>query len=204
MYNNFIPATFKTTYDLFRSYLDYSKPLSFEEWSEIDDSFKAAALYVQFYKEITLVWIKIGHPCVEPEEVISTILQYLCKQVDIIQDNKSKFYGGYIFRVIYNCVYCLTELTEHNRSKYRLRWENEQSMEITTKDSDTINILDIWCPQDEDMLDVLLKDKLQAILGQFTDEQLKIVSYIEKGSPYKLKEQEQMKLYLRKCLFEYI
>ena len=49
---------FKATFNMFREYLGYVRPLTYSEWMEVDPEDKAAVLYVQFYDQITLAWYK--------------------------------------------------------------------------------------------------------------------------------------------------
>ena len=40
---------FYTTRDLFKNFIDFDEPLSYREWLSVDDSYKVAVLYLQFF-----------------------------------------------------------------------------------------------------------------------------------------------------------
>ena len=77
---------FYTTRAILRDSTHYTGPLSFEEWKEKPDSIKSGLLFVQFFNEITLAWMKADSLGVgDPAEGVSTVLQYLEKQVKQVQ-----------------------------------------------------------------------------------------------------------------------
>ena len=47
---------FTETKNLFAQYLEYDRPLDFDQWAQVADDQKAAVLYLQFYDQITLAW----------------------------------------------------------------------------------------------------------------------------------------------------
>lgn len=100
---------FEKTYQSFKEVLDiypcdYS---TFRGWYCIPRELKAIALYVNFYDQITLAWSKTRKYFVLEEDGVSTILQYLEKNVDVILENPKRFTPAYIYTITKNCVYCL-------------------------------------------------------------------------------------------------
>ena len=114
---------FEITFDNFRSGVNYIEPLSYEEWSAIPDSDKAAVLYCQFYEQITLAWFKLKSVYSDEHDGVSETLQYLQKNVAIIKENPKRFTASYIYRVVYNCLYCLCR----DPNRYKRVYENECS-----------------------------------------------------------------------------
>lgn len=84
--------------------LDYS---TYWEWMLISDDLKAAALYVQFYDTLTLAWIKTQKPFIDEEVAVSTLMQYLIKNVEIIKQNRNRFTPNYLYKVAFNAFYPL-------------------------------------------------------------------------------------------------
>jgi len=115
--------TFAETRNLFTMYVGYVRPLSYDEWKALPDSHKSAALFVQFYDEITLAWYKLKttYSYVPDEDGVSTMCQYLEKNVSRILADPKKFSPAYIYTVAYNCLYCITHdkvnLWERNKTE---------------------------------------------------------------------------------------
>lgn len=98
---------FKETLNHFKPALtgfDYS---TYWEWMLIPDDYKAAALYVQFYDAITLAWSKTQKPFIEEENAVSTLMQYLIKNVEIIKLNRKRFTPNYLYKIAFNAFYPL-------------------------------------------------------------------------------------------------
>lgn len=98
---------FKETLNRFKSALvglDYS---TYWEWMLIPDDLKAAALYAQFYNSITLAWSKTQRSFIEEEVAVSTFMQYLIKNVEIIKQNRKRFTPNYLYKVAFNAFYPL-------------------------------------------------------------------------------------------------
>lgn len=169
-------STFGAFYDtrkLFIELTGYKAPLTFEDWKAQPDSLKAAILFVQFYNEILLAWDKADSlDFGNDSEGVSTVLQYLEKQVKTIQyfeknnpnkkasaefrrqhpddciaieqrkieEDPSRFSPGYIYRVAYNCLYCICG---HDRKCDKDRIGNETSS-IVMYDGEELDIFDTF------------------------------------------------------------
>lgn len=92
----------------FRESTNYESPLTYEEWMAAPDECKAAILYVQFYDQITLAWMKTKSVFTDINDGVSEILQYLNKNVEKIKKDGKRFTPNYIYRVAYNCLSCLS------------------------------------------------------------------------------------------------
>lgn len=170
-------SRFNAFYDtrrLFLTALEYARPLTFEEWKAKPNDLKAAYLYVQYYSEITLAWDKADSlDWGDDQEGVSTILQYLRKNVStiqyfqkadpskkansefraanpdgyvkverrIIEEDPSKFSPGYIYRVAYNCLYCICG---HDRQCDKDRMNYETSAITTTSEGEELSVFDSY------------------------------------------------------------
>lgn len=125
---------FIETRKLFQTVFQYdrTKPLSFDQWLKIPDDQKSAVLYLQFYDQITLAWDKTKSFYTLTADGVSTVLQYLEKNVPIIKANPKKFNERYIYRVAYNCLYCIC----HDLIYPRLAYEHEVPEEISGHSDD--------------------------------------------------------------------
>ena len=109
MANSTVRTPFYETRNLFINYLGYTKPLSYDEWNALPSEDKAAALYVQFFNEISWAWYKQDTflRYSTDEDGVSTVLQYLQKNVAILEKHPERFTPAYIYRVSYNCLNCI-------------------------------------------------------------------------------------------------
>ena len=78
---------FYTTRDFFKEATQFKGPMSYDEWVSCPDDHKAAVLYLQFFEQITLAWYKAKSFYGSDEEGVETVLQYLMKNVPIIEAN---------------------------------------------------------------------------------------------------------------------
>ena len=111
-----VPANnleFVKTCNLFREFLStyYPKDISYNDWVQAAPDHKAALLYVKFYKEVTLAWYNAvtskNIVFISQEDGVSTVLQYLMKNVDIISQDEERFTAEYVYTVCYRCLFSL-------------------------------------------------------------------------------------------------
>lgn len=133
---------FYATRAMFINHTAYNKPLSYEEWMNLSAQHKAAVLYVQFFDQITLAWYKVRSFYAQEEDGVSTIMQYLIKNVPVIEKNPKRFTPNYIYRVAFNCLYCIC----HDIQRDRLRWELECSNLVSAGEE----VLDLFDTVSED------------------------------------------------------
>ena len=134
-------SPFYATLEMFKSYIGYEEPLSFEEWKTIPDDQKAAVLYVQFFPEIWLAWNKTKSFYTLEEDGVETIIQYLIKNVPIIENDPDRFYAKYIYRVAYNCLYCICHDIKRDRDRFELEISNIVAVSSNESDLDLFDIL---------------------------------------------------------------
>lgn len=135
---------FSTTRRMFINYLQYRQPFSYAEWNELDEDHKAAALFVQFYDQIVLAWYKTKSYYTLEEDAVECALQYLVKNVPVIEKHPERFSASYIYKVAYNCLYCIC----HDIKRDRDRWELEVSNIVETESGDTVDLFDTAVDED--------------------------------------------------------
>ena len=119
----FNKSEFYTTRDLFAAYTHYNRPLSYDEWLDVTDDLKAAVLYCQFFEQITLAWYKLKSVYSSEADGVDEAVQYLQKNVAIIKNDENRFNPSYIYKIMYNCLYCLCR----DPNRYKKAYENECS-----------------------------------------------------------------------------
>lgn len=159
-------AAFYETRTTLRNFVEFEEPLTFDAWKVIPDDKKAAALFLHFFEQITLAWDKANaFDFVDGEEGVTTVLQYLQKQVcdiyekghpkkkatrkqlqenpekyavrRVLEETPEKFSEAYIYRVAYNALYCIC----HDLKSVQDRWDNETSS-IVEHDGEELNLFD--------------------------------------------------------------
>lgn len=136
-------SPFKDTLNMFRDYTkNFNIPLAYDEWMAIPDDYKAAVLYVQFYEQITLAWYKTKSIYSSEADGVSEVLQYLIKNVEKIKNDGKRFTPAYMYRVAYNCLYCLCRdpnlhkrIFEHEISNVCMYGDDELDLFDTVKDN---------------------------------------------------------------------
>lgn len=181
MYSNSTSEFYKT-YLMYREYIGYEKELSYQKWLRLPERFKAAALYVQFYDQITLAWYKCKTDWSIEEEGVETVNQYLMKNVKKIEEDQKRFRPAYIYKVAWNCLYCLCIDTTKNKERYYT--ETPESFSVNYDDD--ISWFDLIGSKEDfeekkkaedlstffDSLDEDLQCYLEYVLGELTEVQI--------------------------------
>lgn len=129
----------------FREFANYERPLTYEEWMTAPDECKAAILYVQFYDQITLAWMKTRSVYSDINDGVSEVLQYLNKNVEKIKNDGHRFTPNYIYKVAYNCLYCLCR----DPNRYKAAYENECS-NLVSYGEDELDLFDTVVDDEDD------------------------------------------------------
>lgn len=138
---------FAETRSLFVEYLQYTSPLPHHVWSQLRLDDQVAVLYVQFYSAIVSAWRKTQSFYTLEEDGVSCILQYLQKNAPIIQEDARRFTGAYIYRVAFNCLYCIC----HDLAAPRAIYQNEISDQVCTSDGEYVSLFDSIAAVDSSM-----------------------------------------------------
>lgn len=165
-------SAFSETRKMFINSTLYSEPLTYQQWMESPDCWKAALLFVQFYDQITLAWYKTKSFFAEEEDGVSTMMQYLIKNVPLIKANGSKFRESYIYQVAYNCLYCIS----HDIKREIERWEKETSNIVTYGDTE----LDLFDTVPFDALSdkARMREAMWAKIEKLDPETQKVINYL--------------------------
>lgn len=170
---------FARSCEMFRDYLSASYPLNnltYDAWCAADANDKAVLLYVKFYSSITLAWYNAitsrSIAYVTPDEGVSTVLQYLEKNVAYIQEDEERYNSNYIYRVAYNCLGCLPRSL-----KAKLRDACVISNEIIEDDM-LINLWDLSPTEDPDPETQQLFDAIWDIIHHMGPKAEKVVNHL--------------------------
>lgn len=166
---------FSETRNLFIASTGYTRPVSYEEWILIPQEHKAAVLFVQFYDEITLAWYKTKSFFVVEEDGVSTMLQYLVKNVPLIENDPKRFRPAYVYKVAYNCLYCIS----HDIKRDIERYENEVS-NIVMSGEDQLDLFDTVVAK-SDIHDELSRQEFWAIIEDMGVKTQKVINYLLNG-----------------------
>lgn len=137
-------SEFYATRNNFKQFANYTKPLSYSEWVNLDSAYKAAVLYVQFFEQITLAWNKTRSVYSLESDGVSEVIQYLLKNVKKIEEDAKRFTPNYIYRVAYNCLYCLCR----DPNRYKRTFENEISNRQYSDNGDELDLFDTLSKED--------------------------------------------------------
>ena len=135
-------------------------PVTYEEWMCIDDRYKAITLYCNFYNQITLAWDKAKATFIDEELAVSTLMQYIIKNVSIIKENPKKFKPSYIYTVAYNSMGALRRV---KREQDRFDFTTSQ---FVSNGSDEIDLFATMIGEDVDMINKIYGNKYDAAIWQ--------------------------------------
>lgn len=209
-------AAFYETRETFRSFFHYIEPLSFDDWVKLSDDRKIAVLYLQYFNEIILAWDKANtFDFVEGEEGVTCILQYLqkhvcdryikghnkkkvskeyfnqhpeeCEERRIIESDPKKFTPAYIYRMAYNCLYCIC----HDLKSVKDRWSFETS-EIVIHDGEELSLFDLVADRNGSVEDVIhdldLQREFWKVIEDEGAEAEKLMRFLMSGNSSDLKK----------------
>lgn len=154
------------------------RPVStYEDWMNMPSRSRVAGLYLAFYNEIMTAWNKTKSFYTPEEDGVSCILQYLEKNQPMIENDSNKFSPRYIYRVAFNCLYCIC----HDIKRDKKRWENETS-NIVSAGEDEINLFDSYVGGDSQDSEIKRARKaLWATVSVLGDEGAKVVDHLING-----------------------
>ena len=144
-------SQFRATRNLYlESVHNYQFPLTFEAWDNAPADEKAVLLFVNFFDQIELAWYneRFSYGRAEDDDAVSEVMQYLMKNVSLIEADPKRFKPGYIYRVAANCISCVgASQVSINHDKL------EVSNEVAGDDGSVINLYDL-APSDDDSYEV--------------------------------------------------
>ena len=159
---------FIATRTMFRNAVGCEK-LSYEAWLALPETFKAAGLYITFFDQITLAWSKAKSFYVVDEDGVSTLLQYLVKNIPLIVADKKKYSPSYIYKVAYNCMYCVSRDIKRDKDAY----ENNTPQYVQCGDS----VLDLFdtVPDVDDIETIRAKKRFWSIIDSVDDDTFAVI-----------------------------
>lgn len=166
---------FNETRNLFSRFTQYTKPLSYEEWMEVPSSSKAAVLFVQFFDEITLAWYKTKSFFVEEELGVETMVQYLEKNVPVIEKDPKRFKSSYIYKVAYNCLYCISHDIKRDIQRFELEVSN-----IVVCGEDELDLFDT-VSKNESVESELDKEEFWSLIENMDLKTKKVINHLLNG-----------------------
>lgn len=171
-------SQFIQTRNMFREYLSgYTNSVSYDEWKNADTEDQAALLFVVFYQEITLAWnnavVSRNIVYVSQEDGVSTVLQYLMKNVEKIMADEKRYTPQYIYQVAFNCLLalCNTRGTDQKRSSC------EVSNEYTDGDAE-VNLWDLVPSTDADPETEQIREAIWEIIRRMGPKAEKVANHL--------------------------
>lgn len=181
---------FREAKERYESAIGKKAPITFDEWFSLPDSHKAAALFINFYNQITLAWTKAKADYTEDEDGLSTVMQYLMKNVPIIEANPNKYSETYIYRVAYNCMGCLRRnKTDVARCKECVsEWHSKDSCYGGSDESSYFDFIGM-----DELADKLhlAADILYDLYGELDRDEKAVINNILKGTRLTKKSKER-------------
>jgi hypothetical protein len=170
-------SEFETTKRMFadacKIYCD-PKEMAFAEWNRLPEDLKAAGLYVRFYSQIYLAWMKTKCEFTESCDAVSTVMQYLMKNVPIIENCSAKFAEAYLYTVSYNALLPLSRLI-----KTKWMWENRDNKVLDVHNNG--NEVDPYDDLEDESCDIdrsVLSRDILRLIDSLTEEQVNVLDGI--------------------------
>lgn len=134
---------------------DVKYPLSYAEWMQLPEKYKASALYVTFYPQIVSAANCAYNPNIMETDTISFINMALVQKLDIIKDNPKKYTPAFIYTLARNAAVDVTRL--------------KTSYSVFVNNSDTLNAsTDYACEYHDDLYN-LITDETDPIIAAALD-----------------------------------
>lgn len=175
---------FQVTKTRFMESLSFIKsfPITYEFWMTLDDEFKAAALYLNFYPQIILAWQNETDYFLDEEDVLSIMMQYLVKNVDKIKDDRKRWSRGYIYTCMKNAVIGIRRI-----KKNRDFSDNTQSNIFMLEDGEH-DLYDVI----EDEKDCFRDARFWRIIENLDDDMKAYVSHLIYGTKFTAAEKRKL------------
>lgn len=166
---------FSKTKRLFAEYINYKKPLTYDDWMKLPDNHKAAALFIQFYSNIVLAWSKIRCDYISDEDYLSIEIQYLIKNVEKIRKDSKRYTQPYIYTISYTAMVHLN-FVQKSKDKY----EKEISNEVLTKNGAVLDLFNTRCVT-PDFEKILITEEFWNVIENMGLETNKVINHLLNG-----------------------
>lgn len=142
---------------------DVKYPLSYAEWMQLPEKYKASALYVTFYQQIVTAASKVCNPNISETDTISFINMTLVQNLDDIKNNPKKYTPAFIYTLARNAAVDVTRV----KNKYSV-FTNET--EIMDPSLDYYNLsLDYYYEYYEDEMYNIIPDEYDPVIAAALD-----------------------------------
>lgn len=181
-------AAFYESRNMFAELTQFNHQLSYEEWFNSPRENKAVLLFVNFFSKMTQAWDKANRfDYIPGEDGVSTVCQYLEKNVSKIEECPEKYSEAYIYKVAYNCMYCIC----HDLKSVKDRWDNEAS-NVVNYQGEELSVFDIAADQkgsaEERYLDDAERREFWNLVEGSDPRCQKVVDYLLSHDPKSLKK----------------
>lgn len=135
---------------------DIKYPLSYAEWIQLPEKYKASALYVTFYQQIITAAGKTHNPNTSETDIISYINMVLVQKLDDIKNDPKKYTPAFIYTLARNAAVDVTRL--------------KSNFSIFTNGTEILNnSLDYFYEKYEDDLYNILPDEADPVIAAALD-----------------------------------
>lgn len=135
---------------------DIKYPLSYAEWIQLPEKYKASALYVTFYQQIITAAGKTHNPNTSETDIISYINMVLVQKLDDIKNDPKKYTPAFIYTLARNAAVDVTRL--------------KSNFSIFTNETEILNnSLDYFYEKYEDDLYNILPDEADPVIAAALD-----------------------------------
>lgn len=155
-------------------------PITYEVWHNMDADIKAAALYLNFYPQITYAWQKFTRYIISDDIAVSAVMLKLMNNVSILDDNPKKFTCSYIYRISWNAI------GDAMRNKAAsLAYDTEISNVQYSADAEELNLYDLVPCEDDPYEVVKAREALWSIIKGMGPKAEKVVNHLITGDSLK-------------------
>ena len=156
-----------------------SFPLSYDSWNSLPDDLKSAALYVNFYRTITMAWSsfnkdKYHKAPITTDDAVGLVLDMLEKNVPIIVGDAKRYTDAYIYCIAWRSICAVT------RTKCVNEYYNtvKSNLEYDALTNDVIDLFDLVPCEDDPYELVQARDALWAIIEGMGPKALKVADHL--------------------------
>lgn len=142
---------FNDTLNIFMQYIGYKEPYTYAEWCNLPQDYKCAALYVQFYQQVNLAWLKANHTkngtqIADSEDCLSIVMQYLMKNVEKIEQDEARFTPNYIYTVCHQCLmkFCKSDTNLRRIYSANVCIDTSWDMAVSYDFGKYVTLVDFW------------------------------------------------------------
>lgn len=185
--------------------------ITYDNWTKLNDDYKAAALYVKFFDQVMMAWHRLKTPAAIEQECVSEVLMYLQKNVAKICEDNKRFTPAYIYKVCYNCIYCKS-VDPYSGQTSKTSWYNNTCSNIVEVGEDTLDLFDTLTTEDTTVSSIeedAYRDKFWGVIEEIDDADVAVVidellGYTKKSSKISDEKRAAVVEMLRETLDQFV